>query len=118
MNATRTVLVVDDNPLVSNVIEEFLKSHDFNVVCARDGIAALSLIDAHRIDLAVVDLLLPGPLSGDDVAAHAVDRNVKVIIISGALASDTRGRDIRHPHLLKPFRMDVLLKTIESTFAA
>ena len=118
MDAARTVLVVDDDHLLCDLIEKFLKSHNFNVLCAHDGAEALSLIDAHRFDLAIVDLLLPGPLSGDDVAAHAVERNAKVIIISGALTSDTHGRDIRHPHLLKPFQMAVLLKTIESIFVA
>ena len=117
MSDRRTVLVVDDNLQICELMDEFLKSHDFDVLCAHNGTEARLLIGAHHIDLAIVDLLLPGPLSGDDVAAHAVEHNVKVIIISGTLASDTRGRDLRHPHLLKPFRMDTLLKTIESTLA-
>jgi hypothetical protein len=34
--------------------------------------------------------------------------------MSGALASDTSGRDLRHPHLAKPFRLAHLLSAIEA----
>jgi len=113
MNADRTVLVVDDNLLICELLDNFLKSHNFNVLCAHNGIEALSLMDAHHVDLAIVDLLLPGPFSGDEVAEHASERNAKVITISGTLASDTRGRELHHRHLQKPFRMAALARVIE-----
>ena len=34
--------------------------------------------------------------------------------MSGALASDTSGRDLRHPHIAKPFRLANLLSAIET----
>ncbi len=116
MNTARTVLVVDDNRELCGILEEFLKLHDFDVLCAHTGTEAVSVIDARHVDLAIVDLLLPGPLRGDDVAACASERNAKVIIISGALASDTRGRDLVHAHLQKPFRLDALMTAIAKTF--
>src|SRR5215207_6186745 len=103
MKTARTVLVVDDNADLCTLIEDFLQSNGFEVVCARDGTEALDILDRRAVDLAVIDLLLPGPLSGDEVAARAVQRQVKVLTMSGALASDTSGRDLRHPHLAKPF---------------
>jgi DNA-binding response OmpR family regulator len=113
MHAARAVLVVDDDPKICEYVEEVLTSADFTVVCAHDGAEALGVLDTRRFELAIVDLLLPGPISSDDVAARALDSHAKVITISGALASDTRGRDLRHPHLLKPFRGPALLSTIE-----
>ena len=76
------------------------------------------MIDARHVDLAIVGLLLPGSLRGDDVATCASERNAKVIcIISGALASDTRGRDTVHAHSFrKPFRLDALMTAIAKTF--
>jgi DNA-binding response OmpR family regulator len=94
-----------------------LTSHGFEVHCAKDGTEAVSVLDTNRIDLAIVDLLLPGALSGDDVAAHAVGRGVKVITMSGALASDSRGRDLRHPHMVKPFRLADLLVAVNTALA-
>jgi CheY-like chemotaxis protein len=114
MKTARTVLVVDDNADLCTLIEDFLQSNGFEVVCARDGTEALDILDRRAVDLAVIDLLLPGPLSGDEVTARAVQRQVKVLTMSGALASDTSGRDLRHPHLAKPFRLPALLSAIET----
>ena len=58
--------------------------------------------------------MLPGPLSGDEVAARAARQGAKVLTMSGALASDSSGRDLRHPHIAKPFRLANLLSAIET----
>ena len=87
-------------------------SHGFEVHCANEGTEAISVLDTHRVDLAIIDLLLPGSLSGDDVAAHAVSHGVKVVTMSGARASDSHGRDLRHPRLRKPFREADLLSVV------
>ena len=114
MKTAPTVLVVDDNADLCTLIQDFLRSKGFEVVCARNGSEAFEVLDRRAIDLAVVDLLLPGPLSGDEVAASAAQRRAKVLTISGALASDASGRDLRHPHLAKPFRMANLLSSVEA----
>lgn len=114
MKTAPTVLAVDDNADLCTLIQDFLQSKGFEVVCAQNGTEAFEVLDRRAIDLAVIDLLLPGPLSGDEVATRAVQRRVKVLTMSGALASDTSGRDLRHPHLAKPFRMANLLSAVEA----
>jgi DNA-binding response OmpR family regulator len=114
MKTTPTVLVVDDNADLCVLIEDFLQSNDFDVVCVRNGTEAFDVLDRRTIDVAVIDLLLPGSLSGEEVAARALQRHAKVLTMSGALASDTSGRDLRHPHLAKPFRLANLLSAIEA----
>jgi DNA-binding response OmpR family regulator len=114
MKTAPTVLVVDDNTDLCALIEDFLQSKDFDVVCVRNGTEAFDALDRRAIDVAVIDLLLPGSLSGEEVAARALQRRAKVLTMSGALASDTSGRDLRHPHLAKPFRLANLLSAIEA----
>ena len=114
MKSAPTVLVVDDNADLCTMIQDFLQSNGFEVVCAGNGTEAVDLLDRRAVDLAMIDLLLPGTLSGDEVAAHAVERRAKVLTMSGALASDTSGRDLRHPHLAKPFRLANMLSTIKN----
>jgi DNA-binding response OmpR family regulator len=114
MKTAPTVLVVDDNADLCTLIQDFLQANGYEVVCARNGTEAFEVFGQRAIDLAVVDLLLPGPLSGDEVAAGAAQRRAKVLTMSGALASDSSGRDLRHPHLAKPFRMANLLSTVET----
>jgi DNA-binding response OmpR family regulator len=114
MKAGPTVLVVDDNADLCTMLQDFLQSNGFEVVCARNGTEAFEVLDRRAIDLAMIDLLLPGSLSGEEVTARALDRRVNVLTMSGALASDTSGRDLRHRHLAKPFRLAHLLSAIEA----
>ncbi|MFF3013153.1 response regulator transcription factor [Streptomyces sp. NPDC057939] len=54
------VLVVDDDPTVSEVVTGYLERAGFTVLRAADGPTALDAADRHRPDLIVLDLMLPG----------------------------------------------------------
>ncbi|MEV8511363.1 response regulator transcription factor [Dactylosporangium sp. NPDC051484] len=54
------VLVVDDDPTVSDVVRRYLERADFSVRLAGDGQAALDAYRLERPDLVVLDLMLPG----------------------------------------------------------
>jgi two-component system alkaline phosphatase synthesis response regulator PhoP len=56
----RTILVVDDNPKIVEVLAAYLRADGFDVVTAADGAAALAAVEAHRPDLALLDIMLPG----------------------------------------------------------
>ena len=68
MKAAPTVLVVDDNADLCTMIQDYLKSNGFEVMCAGNGTEAADLLDNQTIDLAMIDLLLPGPLSQRELA--------------------------------------------------
>jgi len=53
------VLVVDDEPIVCEVVSRYLERTGFSVECAVDGEAALDAFDRARPDLVVLDLMLP-----------------------------------------------------------
>lgn len=57
---TGRVLVVDDDPTVSEVVTGYLERAGFTVDRAADGPAALDAAARHRPDLVVLDLMLPG----------------------------------------------------------
>src|SRR3712207_4612987 len=65
--ATRTILVVDDEPGIVQIARDDLDRAGFRVLTAGDGTTALRLARAERPSLVVLDLLLPG-LDGVDVA--------------------------------------------------
>jgi len=54
------VLVVDDEPIVREVLERYLHRGGFDVTTAGDGQAALDSFEANHPDLIVLDLMLPG----------------------------------------------------------
>ncbi|MEV0895949.1 response regulator transcription factor [Actinoplanes sp. NPDC049802] len=57
---TPQVLVVDDDPTVSDVVRRYLEQDGCRVRLAADGLAALAAVDAERPDLIVLDLMLDG----------------------------------------------------------
>jgi len=65
--ATRTILVVDDEPGIVAIARDYLDRAGFRVITAGDGAAALRLARAERPSLVVLDLMLPG-MDGLDVA--------------------------------------------------
>jgi DNA-binding response OmpR family regulator len=60
MWAMTTVLVVDDEPIVREVVIEYLKREGFQTLEAGDGDTAKQLVERERPDLIVLDLMLPG----------------------------------------------------------
>src|SRR5215212_4628232 len=65
--ATRTILVVDDEPGIVAITRDYLDRAGFRVIVAGDGATALRLAHAERPSLLVLDLMLPG-MDGLDVA--------------------------------------------------
>ncbi|MBL7258144.1 response regulator transcription factor [Actinoplanes lichenicola] len=63
---THQVLVVDDDPTVSDVVRRYLEQDGCRVRLAADGLSALAAVDAERPDLVVLDLMLGG-LNGLEV---------------------------------------------------
>src|SRR3954452_12326470 len=58
--STGRVLVVDDEPIVREILEGYLHRGGFDVATASDGPGALDAFEAHRPDLIVLDLMLRG----------------------------------------------------------
>jgi two-component system alkaline phosphatase synthesis response regulator PhoP len=65
--AFQTVLVVDDEPHIVEIVRDYLKQAGYRVVTTGDGQTALTLARHERPDLVVLDLMLPGGLDGLDV---------------------------------------------------
>lgn len=66
---TGTVLVVDDDPANRELLARRLVRQGFDVVSAEGGEAALRLLHQRRVDLVLLDLVMP-PLHGDEVLAR------------------------------------------------
>jgi DNA-binding response OmpR family regulator len=111
------ILIVDDNRDVCEAVGAMLKHTGAETFLTFDGTGALDALEKSAIDLAIVDLLFAGPISSDLVVRHAQFRNCKVITMSGTLASDRRGRDLQHPHIVKPFGSHELVELVTATLA-
>ncbi len=62
-----TILVVEDEPHIAEVVRDYLEQAGYRVIHAQDGRAALAMARHERPALIVLDLMLPGGLDGFDV---------------------------------------------------
>jgi DNA-binding response OmpR family regulator len=116
----RTVLVVDDERDIVDLITYNLQRNGYNVLCAYDGTEAIELAQKHVPDLVVLDLMLPG-IDGTEVArrmkADARTAQVPIIMLTAkgeetdVVVGLTLGAD---DYVTKPFSMKILLARLST----
>lgn len=115
-NGLRTILVVDDEAVVTATIQTMLIPHGFRVLIAHSASEALGLAESEPVHMIISDVLMPG-LQGPALLAqlHARGINVPVLFISGDLELSTIGRALevdRATFLPKPFSLSELLQAV------
>ena len=114
-----TLLLVDDNAALRDLLEEILIRHGFRVISAHGPSDAIEAVRRHdgRIDLAVLDVVLPQMRCGDCVSELLnVQPGLKLLYMSGYpqhVASAHGG--LRHDgwFIMKPFTPYALLEAIK-----
>ncbi|MFZ3573112.1 response regulator transcription factor [Streptomyces sp. BH097] len=115
--AAARVLVVDDDPTVAEVVAGYLDRAGYRVDRADDGPAALARAAAHRPDLVVLDLMLPG-MDGLEVCRRMRERGpVPVIMLTARGDEDDRilGLEVgADDYVTKPFSPRELVLRVDS----
>jgi CheY-like chemotaxis protein len=110
-----TILVVDDDPTIADILRIVLEEEGYRVVTARDGLEGLARLADARPDLVLCDVMMPG-LDGRDVyrrmQAMPAYRSIPVVLMSAAAKPFPGGDFQRLAFLVKPFEIDVLLAII------
>jgi two-component system alkaline phosphatase synthesis response regulator PhoP len=78
----RTILVVDDNPKIVEVLEAYLRSDGFAVVTAPDGPSALEAAARSHPSLALLDVMLPGIDGIELTRRFQKDYDLPVILVT------------------------------------
>ena len=116
--AGQTVLAVEDNPRLRQVVMRQLNKLGYNPVEADGPAAALAILEREKIDLLFADVIMPGPIDGIALARQVIDRwpTVKVALTSGFAGRkfddliDARGAAVRL--ISKPYREEELAKVL------
>ena len=127
MNASpqpaKTVLVVDDEQDIRDLVRFRLEHDGYRVITATDGEAALSLARAERPDLCVLDVMMP-KLSGLEVLAELrhdpATSAMRVILLTarGQDADVDRGFELgAHDYMTKPFSPKELRRRVNAQLA-
>ncbi len=120
-----SILVVDDDPDIRDLLQQLLEAEGHTVVAAVDGLEAMELL-THRVvqpDIVLSDFNLPGGMNGLELATQArgaLHRQVAVAILTGDISSGTL-RDIAHQscvHLSKPVKLHELTRLVQTFLAS
>ena len=119
--ARKTILVVDDVPMIRSAMTDVLEHAGYTVVSGRDGAEGLRLARDCHPDVILLDLALPKS-SGVDVLdslkGSAETRDIPVIVVS-AYAHLLSGSDARPAAgvIQKPFNVSELLTLVEQVLS-
>ncbi|MGH3675352.1 MAG: response regulator transcription factor [Mycobacterium sp.] len=102
------VLIADDDTVVRDVVRRYLERDGLEVAIARDGHEALRLLGTQRIDVAVLDVMMPGPdgLTLCRSLRHRGDYTLPVILLTALGEEDDRIAGLEagaDDYLTKPF---------------
>jgi two-component system response regulator ResD len=106
MALAQTILVVDDEPTISQVVASYLRRDGFRAVTAADGPSAVEAAREHRPDLVVLDVMLPGFDGLQVMARLRQDRHVPVILLTAKGEESDRVIGLRlgaDDYVVKPF---------------
>ena len=121
---TETILLVEDESQVRELVYAILKTRGYDVLCADSGNDALRVEEGHpgRIDLLVTDVVMPGK-SGRELAEHllALRPELKVLFMSGYTDDAMLRHGVMSPgsaFIQKPFALEELLGRVRSLLDA
>ena len=77
-----TILIVDDEMLIRNVIKEYLLNEGYKVLEAKDGFDALRVISDNKVDLIVLDIMMPNMDGFTCLSEIRKTKNIPVIMLS------------------------------------
>jgi two-component system response regulator ResD len=129
-HARGSVLVVDDEPTIAEVVSRYLERAGYRTQVAGDGVQALQAAASHRPDLVVLDLMLPG-LDGLEVMRRLREprpgerERIAVILLTAKGEESDRVIGLRlgaDDYVVKPFspaelvaRVDAVLRRVDTS---
>ncbi len=122
--ATGTILIVDDDPEIRDLLDQFLTGEGHRTATAFDAKAALALIGdkVTKPDLVLADFNLPGGMNGLQLANEiraAMGQAFPVVILTGDISTNTLRDVAAHGclQLNKPVKLDALTHLIQRLLA-
>jgi DNA-binding response OmpR family regulator len=111
------ILVVDDETKITEVLKSFLESKGYFVFEAGDAGRAFDIFEREKIDLILLDLMLPGMTGEEFCAAIRRKSRVPIIMLTAKVAEDDmlNGLSIgADDYITKPFSLKTLLARVEA----
>jgi CheY-like chemotaxis protein/anti-sigma regulatory factor (Ser/Thr protein kinase) len=116
----KTILVVDDDPELQDLVGVALKHEGYEVRVAKDAYQGLEMIEKEKFDLALLDVMMP-KMDGLEMLSRlrANNKDLQVIIMTALTAPETAIsalRDHASDLLQKPFDIQQLISAVKTAF--
>lgn len=118
MNEQPSILVVDDELLIRDLLYDFFTGQGWNISVAENGDKALDVIAHKSVDLVLTDIKMPEmdglALTEELKRAHP---EIPVVLMTGFPSVDSAVTALRHrvvDYVIKPFNINQLYKTIDA----
>ena len=112
-----SILVVEDDANIQELIVEFLRSENYNVDYASDGLEGIQLFKKNNYDLIILDIMMPN-LDGYSVCKMIRQTSKVPVIFLTALNQENdevKGFDLEcDDYITKPFSFNLLIKRVEA----
>jgi CheY-like chemotaxis protein len=124
-NASRRILVVDDNPDICEFMSAALKGAGYEVQAAAEGAQALALLRSRAANVLITDIFMPGQEGFETITrCRAEFPQTKIIVMSAGTVPGMKHDFLASVRLLgvgatlrKPFTADQLLDTVGRVLA-
>ena len=108
-----TILVVEDDIDIHNLIKKVLEKEQYKIVSAYSGTEALMLLEKENINLILLDLMLPG-LNGEEIIKRV--KEIPIIVISAKMSEEDKINALlngANDYIVKPFSSQELLARVK-----
>ena len=115
MSGPRHILIVEDEPLIAMMLEDFLDALDRELAGVADNVAdALALVAAGGIDGAILDVNLRAGEHSWPIADRLAELGIPFVLATGGGGDSIAEAHRARPTLSKPFTMDAVEKALNS----
>ncbi len=115
-----TILIIDDEKPLLDILSQFLSDRGFEVDCAYDGNIAIEMLSAHEYDVALVDLKLPD-IDGLELISHINKKHpgTKCIVMTAYASMESTIEALRldaFDYVQKPFDLVKIAEIVDAAY--
>ena len=112
-----TILIVDDDPMIRKSCSNALKRVGYGVLVAENAEKAMNIVDTNHIDLALLDIVLPG-IDGCELLQILKEKcdDLTAIMITGFPSIETSVKTIKcgaYDYITKPFSLSIIRSSVK-----
>jgi CheY-like chemotaxis protein len=118
----RVILVVDDDPVVRDLVATLLKTEGYEAVVAGDGLEAFTKLNGRKPALILLDLMMPrmdGFQFAKELKRRGLQSKIPIVVLTASGLAQEAARQIgAQGYIEKPFDFSTLLEHVEQLTAA